>query len=97
MGERLHAKRDTLRCAAVLHNRQARVDTTAPPGRHHPLGRATDSRLRDPSNRIRLAASAQELDDNPVAWILAVIALYAPCRWYMDLKRRSTFWLLGYV
>jgi hypothetical protein len=31
------------------------------------------------------------------AWILAVIALYAPCRWYMDLKRRSTFWLLGYV
>jgi len=53
--------------------------------------------LRVPSNRIRLAASAQELDDNPVAWILAVIALYAPCRWYMDLKRRSTFWLLGYV
>jgi len=37
------------------------------------------------------------LGDNPVAWILAVIALYAPCRWYMDLKRRSTFWLLGYV
>jgi uncharacterized membrane protein len=32
-----------------------------------------------------------------LAWILAVIALYAPCRWYMDLKRRSTFWLLGYV
>ena len=32
-----------------------------------------------------------------LGWILAVAALYAPCRWYMDLKRRSDFWLLGYV
>jgi uncharacterized membrane protein len=31
------------------------------------------------------------------AWILAVAALYPACRWYEGLKRRSDFWLLGYV
>jgi hypothetical protein len=31
------------------------------------------------------------------AWIAAVVALYPACRWYMGLKRRSNFWLLGYL
>ena len=32
-----------------------------------------------------------------VAWLLAIAALYPACRWYLALKRRSSFWLLGYV
>jgi len=30
-------------------------------------------------------------------WIVAVAALYPVCKWYMELKRRSNFWLLGYL
>jgi uncharacterized membrane protein len=32
-----------------------------------------------------------------VAWIAVVVGLYPACRWYMGLKRRSNFWLLGYL
>ncbi|WP_394828157.1 DUF1624 domain-containing protein [Pendulispora albinea] len=30
-------------------------------------------------------------------WLAAVAALYPACKWYMGLKRRSSFWLLGYL
>jgi len=30
-------------------------------------------------------------------WIVTVVALYPACKWYMGLKRRSDFWLLGYL
>ncbi len=32
-----------------------------------------------------------------VMWIAAVVVLYPACKWYMGLKRRSRFWLLGYL
>jgi uncharacterized membrane protein len=31
------------------------------------------------------------------AWIIAVVSLHPACKWYMGLKRRSRFWLLGYL
>jgi uncharacterized membrane protein len=31
------------------------------------------------------------------AWISAVVALYPACKWYLGVKRRSSFWLLGYL
>jgi hypothetical protein len=32
-----------------------------------------------------------------VAWIIAVVSLYPACKWYLGVKRRSSFWLLGYL
>ena len=30
-------------------------------------------------------------------WIFVVVALYQPCKWWMELKRRRNDWWLGYL
>ncbi len=32
-----------------------------------------------------------------LAWLALVAVLYAPCRWFADLKRRSKAWWLSYL
>jgi hypothetical protein len=32
-----------------------------------------------------------------VVWVVAIVLLYLPCRWFADLKARRKDWWLGYL
>ena len=32
-----------------------------------------------------------------VVWVLVVLALYGPCRWYQGYKQRHSYWWLSYL